>query len=180
MADTQWPRYQVFVQVRPGEPHQDAGSVHAPDPEMALLNARDVFVRRPACTSLWLVPAEAITVRSAEQPPEPAAEPAESGKLQPYHIFHKLKPAGGMSEAGLVTAGSVQEALNLAIAHFSGNAGPGEQASVWWAFPAEVVHHSQPDDQDSLFNPAFDKPFRLSTDFKTHTLMREIKSRSNE
>jgi ring-1,2-phenylacetyl-CoA epoxidase subunit PaaB len=175
MRDTQWPRFQVFVQAQEGEPHLDAGSVHAPDPEMALLNARDVFVRRPACTSLWLVRAEAISARNAGAPFESDSEREIDGELRPYHIFRKLKPAASLSEAGLVTARSAQEALDLAIAHFSATDEPGEQASVWWAFPAEAVLHSQPDDRESLFQPALDKPFRLSTDFKTHTLMRQIK-----
>ena len=48
MTDTQWPLYEVFEQERPGQPHRNAGAVHAPDPELALQNARDVFVRRYA------------------------------------------------------------------------------------------------------------------------------------
>jgi ring-1,2-phenylacetyl-CoA epoxidase subunit PaaB len=58
--DSQWPRYEVFKQDRPGRPHQNVGSVHAPDAELALQNARDVFARRPSCHSLWVVPAEVI------------------------------------------------------------------------------------------------------------------------
>ena len=177
MPDTQWPRYQVFVQEKLGEPHLDAGSVHAPDPDLALLNARDVFVRRPACVSLWVVPVEAITIRSPDAPPDVADGFPEAGEMQPYHIFRKLKPVAGLSETGLVTARSPQEALDLAAAHFSASQPAGEPAGVWWAFPAEAVLHSQPADQDSLFRPAFDKPFRMSTDFKTHTMMRQIKDR---
>lgn len=60
MTDTQWPRFEVFQHNRPDGPHWNIGSVHAPDAEMALMNARDVFVRRPTCYSLWVVPAEAI------------------------------------------------------------------------------------------------------------------------
>ncbi len=79
MSDTQWNRYQVFVQESEGKPHLDYGSVHAPDPELALLNARDVFARRPDCVSMWIVPAEAIHVLTAEnlrdrvtiRPPDP-------------------------------------------------------------------------------------------------------------
>ena len=178
MQDTQWPRYQVFVQERQGEPHMDAGSVHAPDPELALLNARDVFVRRPACVSLWLVPTEAITSRSPQAPPEAGSRVPESGEMRPYHIFCKLKPAASLSEAGLVTARSSQEALDLATAHFFASEPAREPASVWWTFPAEAVLHSQPADRESLFQPALDKPFRMSTDFKTHTMMRQLKDRS--
>ncbi len=67
MPDTQWSRYQVFLQEKPGTPHQDMGSIHAPDREMALLNARDVFVRRPACVSLWIVPVQSIFSRTAQE-----------------------------------------------------------------------------------------------------------------
>jgi ring-1,2-phenylacetyl-CoA epoxidase subunit PaaB len=175
MADTQWARYQVFVQAQPGEPHLDAGSVHAPDPEIALLNARDVFVRRPACSSLWLVPAEAITARSGYALEGPEANRAEHGEMRPYHIFRKLKPAVSLTEACLVTARSPQEALDLAIRHFFDNDPSKEAATLWWAFPAEAVLHSQAADRESLFQPALDKPFRLSTDFKTHTMMRRLK-----
>ncbi len=178
MSDTQWPRYQVFTQAAAGEPHLDAGSVHAPDPEIALLNARDVFVRRPACASLWLVPVEAITARDTNNPDEPDPEPP--GELQPYHVFHKLKPAEALSEAGLVTARSPREALDLACEHFSEAAQGPQTGTLWWAFPARAVLRSQPADQESFFQPALDKPFRLSTDFKTHTLMRQLKRKAGQ
>ena len=67
MMDSQWPRYEVFQQDREGRPHRNVGSVHAPDPEMAMQNARDVFVRRPACLSLWVVPAGAIFSKTAQE-----------------------------------------------------------------------------------------------------------------
>jgi ring-1,2-phenylacetyl-CoA epoxidase subunit PaaB len=55
MADTQWETYEVFHQSRRGEPHEHVGSVHAPDPQMALQLARDQFARRLKCVSLWVV-----------------------------------------------------------------------------------------------------------------------------
>jgi len=39
MTDTQWHRFEVFVQEKAGEPHQNVGAVHAPDEEIALQNA---------------------------------------------------------------------------------------------------------------------------------------------
>lgn len=59
--DTQWPLWEVFVQANPGIPHKHAGSVHAPDKEMALTNARDLYSRRNEGTSIWVVPTTAIT-----------------------------------------------------------------------------------------------------------------------
>ena len=68
-GDSQWPLWEVFVQLGLGEPHQHAGSLHAPDAELALQNARDVYTRRGAATSVWVVPAAAIV----------ATQPGENG-----------------------------------------------------------------------------------------------------
>jgi ring-1,2-phenylacetyl-CoA epoxidase subunit PaaB len=54
MTDTQWDTYEVFHQSKKGDPHIHVGSVHAPDPDMALQMARDQFARRLACVSLWV------------------------------------------------------------------------------------------------------------------------------
>jgi phenylacetate-CoA oxygenase PaaH subunit len=56
MADTQWPVYEVFLQEKRGDPHVHVGAVHAPDPEMALILAKEQFARRGRCASLWVVP----------------------------------------------------------------------------------------------------------------------------
>lgn len=64
--DTQWPLWEVFVQANPGIPHKHAGSLHAPDAEMALQNARDVYTRRNEGISVWVVPANHITASSPE------------------------------------------------------------------------------------------------------------------
>ena len=39
-SDSQWPLWEVFTQSKTGLPHEHAGSLHAPDAEMALQNAR--------------------------------------------------------------------------------------------------------------------------------------------
>ncbi len=67
MMDSQWHIYQVFEQERADLPHRNAGSVHAPDAEMAMENARDVFARRPNCTSMWVVPERAIFPKTVQE-----------------------------------------------------------------------------------------------------------------
>ncbi len=56
--------WEVFTQPKTGAPHEHAGSLHAPDAETALQNARDVYTRRGEAVSLWVVPAEAIVASS--------------------------------------------------------------------------------------------------------------------
>jgi ring-1,2-phenylacetyl-CoA epoxidase subunit PaaB len=57
-----WPLWEVFVRARRGVSHVHAGTVHAPDAELALQHARDLFTRRSEGVSLWVVPSSAITV----------------------------------------------------------------------------------------------------------------------
>lgn len=61
------PLWEVFVRSRRGLNHVHVGSLHAPDAEMALRNARDVYTRRQEGVSLWVVPASAITASSPEE-----------------------------------------------------------------------------------------------------------------
>lgn len=64
-----WPLWEVFVQEEQGGAHLHAGSVHAPDAELALQNARDVYARRGPALSIWVAPATAFT----------ATKPSDSG-----------------------------------------------------------------------------------------------------
>lgn len=65
-GDTQLELWEVFYQPKSGAPHEHAGSIHAADAEMALLNARDVFTRRGEAVNIWVVPARHITASTPE------------------------------------------------------------------------------------------------------------------
>lgn len=64
--DTQWQLWEVFTQEKSGAPHVHAGSVRAPDKEIALLNARDVYSRRKEAVNIWVVLAENIIASTPE------------------------------------------------------------------------------------------------------------------
>jgi ring-1,2-phenylacetyl-CoA epoxidase subunit PaaB len=57
----------VFVRPRRGLAHSHVGSIHAPDAELALRNARDVYTRRGEGVSIWVVPASAIVASSPDE-----------------------------------------------------------------------------------------------------------------
>jgi ring-1,2-phenylacetyl-CoA epoxidase subunit PaaB len=61
------PLWEVFVRPRRGLSHSHVGSLHAPDAELALRNARDVYTRRQEGVSIWVVPADAITASSPDE-----------------------------------------------------------------------------------------------------------------
>lgn len=175
--DTQWPRFQVFVQEKEGHPFQDAGSVHASDPEMAMMNARDVFVRRPECAALWIVPASQITARTAEEMPLlPLSFPSTSLPVQSYHLFAKNRHNGTHIHVTSLDAHSPEEALKLGWQAISSSQAP----LSLWAVPASAVMGNDPEDAASFFTPAQEKTFRLSNDFHTVSAMRQIKNSAKD
>jgi ring-1,2-phenylacetyl-CoA epoxidase subunit PaaB len=50
-----WNIYEVFHQEKRGAHHEHVGCVHAPDPQMALVFAKEQFGRRKKCVNLWVV-----------------------------------------------------------------------------------------------------------------------------
>ncbi len=50
----QWQTYEVFQQVKRGMHHQHVGSVHAPNPEMAIILAKEQYTRRGNCVNIWV------------------------------------------------------------------------------------------------------------------------------
>ena len=87
---TQHQLWEVFLQPPNGGAHEHAGSVHAPDAEMALQNARDVYARRSEAVSIWVVPSTAITAST----PEDMGPFFEPGNDKPYRHpqFYKVPP----------------------------------------------------------------------------------------
>ena len=165
--DQQWPRYEVFKQDRYDRPHQAVGTVHAADPAHALLSARNVFVRRPAAVSLWVVAADQILSRTAqelaEDPAWLAAPDDEPGPAIPYFIFRKDSQRRSMTfveHVGEIEACSAREALREAIDCFAA-----ADVWVWWVVPAGAIQRSDDEDIESWFNPAVDKTYRNQSSY---------------
>jgi len=64
--DTQWPEWEVFVQPERGKLHEWVGAVHAPDAEMALILAKENFIRRHPCANIWIVNTNDVHATSYE------------------------------------------------------------------------------------------------------------------
>jgi ring-1,2-phenylacetyl-CoA epoxidase subunit PaaB len=87
-TDTQWRLWEVFYQARTGRPFEHAGSVHAPDAEMALQNARDTYTRRGEALQLWVVPSDCITASSSDDS-ESFFDPSND-KVYRHPSFYKI------------------------------------------------------------------------------------------
>ena len=57
----EWPLWEIFIRAQNGMSHRRMGSLHAPDAEMAIKNARDVYTRRGEGVSIWVVRSSDIT-----------------------------------------------------------------------------------------------------------------------
>ncbi|MBV8302375.1 MAG: 1,2-phenylacetyl-CoA epoxidase subunit B [Candidatus Dormibacteraeota bacterium] len=88
MTEAREPLWEVFVRSKRGLSHNHVGSLHAPDAEMALRNARDVFTRRMEGVSIWVVPSAAITASSPEER-DPFFEPA-ADKVYRHPTFYDI------------------------------------------------------------------------------------------
>ena len=84
----EWPLWEVFIRTKGGLSHRHAGSVRAPDAELALRHARDTYTRRLEGSSVWVVPSAAITA-SDPGDKDMFFEPAED-KVYRHPTFYKL------------------------------------------------------------------------------------------
>jgi ring-1,2-phenylacetyl-CoA epoxidase subunit PaaB len=177
--DTQWPRFQVFKQDRPDLPFENVGSVHAPDAEMALQNARDVFVRRPECAGLWVVPAELILASSGGEEVEGGkpSQDAPTKDPEPFLVFVKRVHSGTHIFTGTVEACTPSGALSLARQTLDVSERPG---IVWWVIPSRAVVRSDPGAAESMFGPSREKAYRQPAFYRTDSLMRAIRHKKEQ
>jgi ring-1,2-phenylacetyl-CoA epoxidase subunit PaaB len=169
LNDTQGARYYVFKQEAADSPHLNCGTVHAPDAELALLHARDVFVRRPDCISLWVVRAEDVSQVTSQGLADLEPEPGPGGE-RVYDVFTKSPGRGQHAWVGQVNARSPSQALRMAAETFSWEAG------VWWVAPHAAITASSSDEDASWYEAAKDKPFRHQSYYRTESLIRKIKA----
>src|SRR3546814_2342761 len=82
----EWPLWEVFIRSQHGLEHKHVGSLHAPDAEMAINHARDVYTRRNEGLSIWVVRAADI-VASSPGDKESLFDPANSQVYRTHKCF---------------------------------------------------------------------------------------------
>ncbi|MEM7332970.1 MAG: phenylacetic acid degradation protein [Chloroflexota bacterium] len=165
MIDNQWPRWEVFKKDSDRKPHQSVGSIHAADPEHALLNARNVYVRRPSAVSLWVVLTEQIFSKTREElEHKPLEKMEDAGQTAvSYCIFRKFgnrRRMVFMDHIGQVDATSPENALLEAINQFGT-----DQDLAWWIFPESAVVKSEAGIEEAWFAPAKTKSYKKQSKY---------------
>ncbi|MDW4496458.1 1,2-phenylacetyl-CoA epoxidase subunit PaaB [Sulfitobacter sp. D35] len=94
-ARHEWPLWEVFIRGQHGMSHRHVGSLHAPDAELAIKNARDVYTRRNEGVSIWVVEARHIAASSPSDK-GPLYEPSESKVYRHPTFFDIPDEVGAM------------------------------------------------------------------------------------
>lgn len=153
-----WPRWEAFVRQNGGLSHVYSESVHAPDAETALQNARDAYLRRVEGVSLWVVPAADVHVWESDSPNnDPLDDSATAASLWEIFVRHRrgLAHVHAGSISATCPANAIDRARNVYLTRNEG-------VSVW-AIPASAVNAADPADAAALFEPFADKDYRYPT-----------------
>jgi len=90
---SEWPLWEIFIRGQHGMSHRHVGSLHAPDSERAIKNARDVYTRRNEGVSIWVVQANDIAASSPSEK-GPLYDPSKD-KVYRHPTFYKLPEEAG-------------------------------------------------------------------------------------
>jgi ring-1,2-phenylacetyl-CoA epoxidase subunit PaaB len=158
--------FEVFVQPKDGKPFQHEGAVHAPDPEIAYVLAKETFTRRFLCTSLWVVETASVFVTPTTEGSKSVydlLQPAEN-KLSPlrgFEIFHLAKRGKQHIHFKTVEASGADEALWEAKKSIL----PGNIFFNIWVIESGQIRKTHPEEKD-LWITLPDKTFRDAAAYK--------------
>ena len=89
--------YEVFQQAKDGDPMRHGGNVLAPDPELAIHYARELFGRRNESTRLWVIRRADIAVL---EDPDLLDPPLDRSFKKPGGYVMRDKLAAARARAG--------------------------------------------------------------------------------
>lgn len=95
--------FEVFRQEKDGDPMRHGGNVLAPDPELAMHYARELFSRRGESTRLWIVRRADIRVLDD---PDLLQPPLDRSFKKPGGYVMRDKLAAARSKAGTAKPGA--------------------------------------------------------------------------
>lgn len=158
LPDGGWPRWEAFVRQNGGLSHVYSESVHAPDAETALLNARDAYLRRVEGVSLWVIPADQVTVWESDGPKPPLVDVAPRPSAL-WEVFVRHRRGLAHVHAGSIPATGPGDAIGKARKVYVTR----EVGISVWVTPSASVNAADPKDAAALFEPFSDKDYRYPT-----------------
>ena len=168
----QFGSFEVFVQPKEGKPFQHEGIVHSPNLELAYVLAKETFTRRFTCHSLCVVETRNVYVSPTSEGTTSAydliSEVPPVAKKESYDIYHLPRRGKQHVHAGIVEAGSPEEAMAVAK-HTLGS----KLVYNVWAVKRTDIRFTAPEEQD-LWTTLPEKRFRDAADYKGGDKLKEF------
>ena len=175
----QFPTFEVFLQAKEGKPFQHEGIVHAPEPNLAFIFAKEQYSRRYSCSGIWVVNTQNVHVSEYTENSQNIYDKldldAEEGPLIPYEVFHLMRRGKQHKHVGRVEASGVNHAFMEAKAKFD-NGKP--VLNVWLAKSSDIFQSK--DEDKAIWDTLPLKQFREATDYKGGEKIREFKAKQKE
>ncbi len=121
---SEWPLWEVFIRGQHGLNHRHVGSLHAPDAEMAIRHARDVYTRRNEGVSIWVVKSVDIAASSPSEK-GPLFEPSNTRSIATRPSSTSPTKWGTCDGRGRGQAGEQRQYGGRAVIHRQDAAGGG-------------------------------------------------------
>jgi ring-1,2-phenylacetyl-CoA epoxidase subunit PaaB len=168
----QFGTFEVFVQPKEGKPFQHEGIVHAPDPEMAFILAKEAFTRRFTCNSLYVAETSRIFVSPMAEGTQSVYDLIEEnvdsdGQNESYEIYHLLRRGKQHIHAGTVQAANPQHAMAMAKKKSGGKT----VLNIWTLRTADI-RFTAPEEMD-LWHTLPEKKFRDASAYKGGDRLKE-------
>ncbi len=172
--------FEVFVQPKEGKPFQHEGAVHAPNPEMAFVLAKEAFTRRFTCVSLSVIDTHNVFVSPTTEGDQHVFDlfkdsgSSNTGGKTSFEIYLLSKRGKQHIHAGTVEASSPEEAmvnasLSLRDAKIVYN---------MWAIRTADIRFTTEEEKD-LWTTLPEKRFRDAADYKGGDKLKTFLERSS-
>ena len=170
----QLPTYEVFIQANEKRAYQHEGIVHATNPEMAFMFAKEQFSRRNTCSGIWTVSTDKVFVSIYLDNNESVYDLVPDGNSGEgkthFLIFHLLKRGKQHKYAGAVDADNYEEALSEAKNSFSSN----KPILNIWVIKDEDIFKTTDEDK-AIWSTLPEKQFREATDYRGAEKIKQFK-----
>ncbi|WP_323757429.1 phenylacetic acid degradation b [Roseivirga sp.] len=171
----QFETYEAFIETKEGKPFEHAGSIHAPNEEMAFLFAKEQYSRRGMfCNALCVVKTENIKVSDYTDNGEDVynlvcVKPSGVDR-DSFEVFHLAKRGKHHKYEGSVMAKDYEDALAKAKADFQSD----KPVFNVWIVKSEHILASDEDDRD-IWDTLKEKKYRDAIDYKAGDKIKAFK-----
>lgn len=169
--------YEVFHQSKLGKAYEHVGIVHAPNEEMAFIFAKEQYSRRgTTCSGLWTVNTSKVMVTPLSENGQSIYDLFEGqytgeGIQEAFDIFHLKKRGKQHVHAGMVMAGSYDDALALAQQQLN----DGKTVFNIWIIKQADMFRTEADLAD-IWDTLHEKTYRDAIEYKGQDKINKFKA----